>query len=150
MLTLFLYGPRMATASVQKSGESMLGELHTYVKLLLLRRGRQYGDKLSYEELDGVEALDNLGNDEESFKNVPLGNLDEDSVRRAFLDRLSEVVSSMKGGRHVVASSMFYWPDKVKVFIAINSGFTQGNRLSKLLDTLSTALRDIAIRPSKL
>lgn len=137
----------METDTGQTSAESALKELHSYAKLLFLRSGRQFEDKTAYQELEGQISPDVSGNDGDSTKNVPFGNLDMDHLRRKFLDRLSEAVSSMKGGRHVVASHMFYWPDKAKVFVAINSGITQGDAVSEFLDNLCTNLKDIAATP---
>ncbi|KAI8710842.1 hypothetical protein NCS52_01526900 [Fusarium sp. LHS14.1] len=137
----------METDTGRSSVESALKELHAYAKLLFLRSGRQFEDKTSYRELEDEVSLDDSGNDGDSSKNVPLSNLDVNLLRREFLDRLSETVSSTKGGRHVVASHMFYWPDKVKVFIAINLGFAEGDVLSKFLGNLCTALKEIAAVP---
>jgi hypothetical protein len=140
----------METDTGQSSAESALKELHAYAKLLFLRSGRQFEDKTSYRELEGEVSSDEPGNDGVSSKNIPLGNLDVDRLCREFLDRLSETASSTKGGRHVVASHMFYWPDKVKVFIAINSGFAEGDALSKFLGNLCTALKAIAAAPGSI
>lgn len=138
----------METVIGQNSARPALSELHAYAKLLFLRRGRQYEDKLSYRELEGEEPLEEPGDEGDSSKNTPLGNhLDVDRLRREFLDRLSETVSSTKGGRYVVASSMFYWPDSVKIFVAINSGFIEGDGLSHFLGSLCTALKEIAALP---
>ena len=86
-----------------------------------------FEDKTKYAELDGDESLAEAEYGSDSARNTALGDLDLDRLRRHFLDRLSEAVSSTKGGRHVVASRMFYWPDKVKVFIAANTGLTSGS-----------------------
>lgn len=137
----------METDTGQISAEAALKELHAYAKLLFLRNGRQYEDKTSYREFEGEVSPDENANDGVSSRNVPLGDHDVDRLRREFLDRLSEAVSSMKRGRHVVASHMFYWPDKVKVFIAINLGFAEGDALSKFLGNLFTALKAIAAAP---
>ncbi|KAM0493886.1 hypothetical protein ACHAP8_008909 [Fusarium lateritium] len=126
----------MNTDKDRISMESTLKELHAYAKLLFLRSGRQFEDKALYQELGETSSLDESINDSSSSKNVSLGNLDTDHLRRKFLDRLAETVSSAKGGGHVVATYMFYWPDKVKVFVAINSGFTEGDALSMFLDNL--------------
>ncbi|KAL6918911.1 hypothetical protein FSST1_002937 [Fusarium sambucinum] len=134
----------MNTDKDRISMESTLKELHAYAKLLFLRSGRQFEDKALYQELGETSSLDESINDSSSSKNVSLGNLDTDHLRRKFLDRLAETVSSAKGGGHVVATYMFYWPDKVKVFVAINSGFTEGDALSMFLDNLCTLLRVIA------
>ena len=124
-----------------------LKELHAYAKLLCLRDGRQFKDKTFYEEVEDEVSSNDSGNDDRSSKNVPLGHLDTDHLRRRFLDRLSEIVSPMKGGRHIVASYMFYWPAKVKVFLAINSGFVEGDAVSIFLDSLCKSLKDIAMAP---
>lgn len=139
----------METDTARISAES-LKELHAFAKLLFLRNGRQFEDKTSYQEFEGEASPDESGSDGVSSKNILLGDLDVDHLRRDFLDRLSEVVSSTKGGRHVVASHMFYWPDKVKVFIAINLGFAEGDTLSKFLDNLCTALKAIAAAPGSI
>ena len=124
-----------------------LKELHAYAKLLYLRDGRQFKDKTLYEEAEDEVSSNDSGNDDSSSKNVPLGSLDTGHLRRRFLDRLSEIVSPMKGGRHVVASYMFYWPDKVKVFLAINSGFVEGDAVSTSLDRWCKSLKGIALAP---
>jgi hypothetical protein len=140
----------MDTDTERILAESTLKELHAYAKLLYLRSGRQFEEKAPYQEHADVIPLEETTNDSNSLKNVLLGNLDTDLLRRKFLDRLSETVSSMKGGRHVVASYMVYWPDKVKVFVAINMGFAEGEALSKFLDTLCISLRDIAAAPGSI
>lgn len=140
----------METDTGQKSADYSLKELHAYAKLLFLRNGRQFEDKASYRDLEGEVSIDETGNDGDSLKNNYLGDLDEARLRREFLDRLSETVSSAKGGRHVVASHMFYWPDKTKVFVAMNSGFAEGDALSGFLGNLCTALKDIAAAPGSI
>ncbi|KAJ4098326.1 hypothetical protein NW756_002910 [Fusarium oxysporum] len=137
----------MDTDTERISVESTLKELHAYAKLLFLRSGRQFEDKASYQEIEEEVSLDESSNDGNSSKNVPLGNLDTDHLGRKFLDGLSETVSSRRGGRYVIASYMFYWPDKVKVFVAMNSGFAEGDALSKFLDNLCTSLKGIAAAP---
>ncbi|KAF4331590.1 hypothetical protein FBEOM_14658 [Fusarium beomiforme] len=134
----------MATDTERFSAESTLKELHAYAKLLFLRSGRQLEEKVPYQENEDEVSQDESANDGNSLINVPLSNLDTDLLRRRFLDRLSETVSSTKGGRHVVASYMVYWPDKVKVFVAINSKFSDGDALPKFLDNLCISLREIA------
>lgn len=133
----------MDTDTGQSPAQSALKELHAYAKLLFLRSGRQFEDKTSYKGLEAEVPPDESMDGDESIKNMSLGNLDVDRLRREFLDRLSETISSAKGGRHVVASHMFYWPDKIKVFVAINSGGSKGDALSEL-DSLSTALNAIS------
>ncbi|KAF5719332.1 zf-mynd domain-containing protein [Fusarium globosum] len=137
----------MDTDTQHISAESTLKELHAYAKLLFLRSGRQFEDRVLYQELEEELSLDESSTDGKSSKNVPLGNLDTDRLGREFLDRLSETISAKKGGRHVVASYMFYWPDKVKVLIAINLGFAEGDVLSKFLDNLCISLKGIAVAP---
>ncbi|KAG4262826.1 hypothetical protein FPRO03_10189 [Fusarium proliferatum] len=137
----------MDTDTQHISAESTLKELHAYAKLLFLRSGRQFEDKVLYQELEEELSLDESSTDGKSSKNAPLGNLDTDRLGREFLDRLSETISAKKGGRHVVASYMFYWPDKVKVLIAINLGFAEGDVLSKFLDNLCISLKGIAVAP---
>jgi hypothetical protein len=139
----------METNTGRISAES-LKELHAYAKLLFLRNGRQFQGKTSYQEFEGEASPDEFGSDGVSSKNILLGDLDVDHLRRDFLDRLSEVVSSTKGVLHVVASHMFYWPDKVKVFIAINLGFAEGDTLSKFLGNLCTVLKAIAAAPGSI
>jgi hypothetical protein len=42
---------------------------------------------------------------------------------------------------------MFYWADKVKVFVAISLGFAEDDALSSFLGNLCTALKEIAATP---
>ena len=125
-------------------------EIHAYAKLLYLRSGRQFEDKTAYPELQGDVTVCDDGDDSNSVVNVALGDLDLDRLRRNFLDRLSETVSPKNGGRHVVASRMFYWPDQVKVFIAINSGFDESNSLLNFLSSLHISLKEIAAAPGSI
>lgn len=134
----------METDEGQTSAESALRELHAYTKLLFLRSGRQFEDRTPHRELESEVFPDKSGHDGDSSKNTPLGNLDMDCLRQEFLDRLSEAVSSTKNGRYVVASHMFYRPDKAKVFVAINTGFAQGDAVYKFLGDLCTILKAIA------
>ncbi|KZL81781.1 zf-mynd domain-containing protein, partial [Colletotrichum incanum] len=126
------------------SAELALKELHAYSFSEVVA---QFEDKTSYRELEGEVSPNESRDDGNSCKNIPLGDLDVDRLRREFLDRLSETVSSTKGGRHAVASHMFYWPNNAKVFVAINSGLAEGDALSEFLGNLCTALKDIAAAP---
>lgn len=137
----------METDTGHSSAESASKELHAYAKLLFLRSGCQLEDKTSYRELQSELSSDEPTNDGDSFKNLSLGDLDVDRLRREFLDRLSETVSSAKGGRHVVVIHMLYWPDKVKTFVAMISGASEGDAPSEFLGNLCAALKNIAAAP---
>ncbi len=134
----------MKTNTEQNSAESALKELHIYVKLLFLYNSYQFENKTLYREFEDEISPDESKNDSISFKNIPFDNLNIDRLHREFLDRLSETVSPTKGSRHIVVNHIFYWPDKIKVFVTINLKFTEGNILSKFLNNLYTTLKDIA------
>ena len=127
-----------------------------YVKLLLLKSGRQIEEPSDLTEIveEQAESLD-LQNSDSIDVNI-LSMCDEDKLKRAFLDRLSELVANEKGGDHVSSSLMVEWPDRVEILVAKNNGFKEKNNQNdpkknikkdhsvEILETIQSSLREIS------
>ncbi|SPO03132.1 uncharacterized protein DNG_05814 [Cephalotrichum gorgonifer] len=126
--------------------DSGLAKLHAYAKLAHLRRGRQVEEPTIYGALDlETSAYEGGVKEADSIANCMPGDIDQDGLRREFLDRSSEYLSGTRGGRHVIATLMICWPDRVKILVAKNSGFTNADR--ELLNKTETSLRQMAATP---
>jgi hypothetical protein len=113
-------------------------------KLLRLRyHGQVEGPRRFDEKQQNAEIEDDFVLDElESDKAALLTNFDHDRLRRAFLDRLAELVANEKGGRHVSATMMVSGPDTVGIFVARNSTFRTKDL--RFLEQIEEQLRLIA------
>ncbi|KAL6908675.1 hypothetical protein GGI43DRAFT_379518 [Trichoderma evansii] len=89
-------------------------------------------------ELDKLDDADSVNANE-----FPL--FDERKLKRAFLDRLSELIANEKGGLHVSSSLMIEWPDRVDILVARNNGFKEGDVTLRMLETIASSLRDISM-----
>ncbi|KAI5924399.1 hypothetical protein F4810DRAFT_141484 [Camillea tinctor] len=117
-----------------------------YTKLLSLRHGGQASDPVTFEphdeDLDVVEPPD----DNDSVVGQQLTSHDENEIKRAFLDRLSEVLSSAKGGLHVAAALMVQSPDRIEISVAKNRGIKPKDK--EFTEVFEKVLRKIPnIRP---
>lgn len=125
-----------------------------YVKLLLLKSCRQIEEPSDLTEIveEQAKPLD-LQKSDSIDVNI-LSVCDEDKLKSAFLDRLSELVANDKGGDHVSSSLMVEWPDRVEILVAKNTGFKKNNQNDpkknikkdhsvKILATIQASLRDI-------
>lgn len=125
---------------------SGLAKLHAYAKLVHLRRGRQIEEPTTNDELNlEASAYENEVEESGSMVNCIPGGANQDGLRREFLDRFSECLSGRKGGRHVIATLMICWPDRVKILVAKNSGLTKAD--CELLNKIETSLGQIATTP---
>ncbi|KAJ5560362.1 hypothetical protein N7513_002761 [Penicillium frequentans] len=104
-----------------------------YVKLLLLKRDL-LGEQTELSDLESTDSVD---------VNI-LSQFDEDKLKRALLDRLSELVANEKGGHHILASLMIEWPDKVDILVAKNSGLTKKGLSAEMLQKIESSLRRIS------
>lgn len=66
----------------------------------------------------------------------------EDRMKRAFLDRLAELVANDKGGPHVSATMMIEWPDRAVVLVAKNIGIDKD--LATFLAELEAIIRKLS------
>lgn len=115
-----------------------------YVKLLLLKRGRQIKEAFDFTDLLGEQTeLSDLESTDSVDVNI-LSQFDEDKLKRALLDRLSELVANEKGGHHILASLMIEWPDKVDILVAKNSGLTKKGLSAEMLQKIESSLRRIS------
>lgn len=125
-----------------------------YVKLLLLKSCRQIEEPSDLTEIveEQAKPLD-LQKSDSIDVNI-LSVCDEDKLKSAFLDRLSELVANDKGGDHVSSSLMVEWPDRVEILVAKNTGFKKNNQNDpkknikkdhsvEILATIQASLRDI-------
>ncbi|KAJ5557175.1 hypothetical protein N7494_001090 [Penicillium frequentans] len=117
-----------------------------YVKLLLLKRGRQIEEAFDFTDLLGEQTeVSDLESTDSVDVNI-LSQFDEDKLKRALLDRLSELVANKKGkgGHHVSASLMIEWPDKVDILVAKNTGLTKKGLSAEMLQKIESSLRSIS------
>lgn len=115
-----------------------------YVKLLFLKSGRQIEEAFDFADfLVDQSELSDLESTDSVDVNI-LSRFDEDKLKRAFLDRLSELVANEKGGYHVSASLMIEWPDKVDILVAKNTGLTEKGSSAEMLQKIESSLRSIS------
>ncbi|KAK3375576.1 hypothetical protein B0T24DRAFT_616552 [Lasiosphaeria ovina] len=116
-----------------------------YTKLLRLRNGGQVEESSDFSERpdDDIELAD-PSDGTESVRVRNLSHVDNSRLKRTFLDRLSELVANSKGGHHVSAALMVEWPDRVDVLVARNSGFKPDDPSVRMLERLSSELREIS------
>ncbi|KAK0735080.1 hypothetical protein B0T26DRAFT_690770 [Lasiosphaeria miniovina] len=128
-------------------GQSGLNKsrFEAYTKLLRLRNGGQVEESSDFSERpdDDIELTD-PSDGTESLRVHNLSHVDNSRLKRAFLDRLSELVANSKGGHHVSAALMVEWPDRVDVLVARNSGFKPDDPSVRMLERLSSGLREIS------
>lgn len=119
-----------------------------YAKLLRLRSGGQAEppeDSLAFLT-DDDEGPDAGEDDDDSIAPAALFDGHEDRMKRAFLDRLAELVANEKGGPHVSATLMVEWPDRVVVLVAKNTGIDRD--LATFLASLEVLIRRVAMSGS--
>lgn len=134
-------------------GETPLWELpgldrsrfEAYTKLLRLRNGGQIEEPANFTQLPDEDEAESASLDgHESVCLNPVSQFDDSRLKRAFLDRLSELVANEKGGYHVSASLMFEWRDRVEILVGKNTGFRGSDPGLFLLETIESSLRYIA------
>ena len=114
-----------------------------YAKLLSLRNGGQVEDLSEMDDI--IDDPSAIPNDDESVRANPADSgATATKLKRAFLDRLSELMANAKGGYHVSASLMIEWPDHVDVLVARNNGIKLGDPAVQVLETISTVLQQVA------
>ncbi len=117
-------------------------------KLLRLRYHGQIEAPIRFDELQlndaaEVEAIYHSNNDDaDSAKALTITNFGTSDLQRAFLDRLAELVSNEKGGRHVAATLLVTNHGGPSVFVAKNSKFRQKDQ--EFLRKTETLMRLIA------
>lgn len=121
-----------------------MSRFEAYAKLLLLKNGRQIEDAWDFTEIIGEQTEFIHLDGTESVNVDVLSGFRDDELKRAFLDRLSELVANEKGGRHVSSSLMVEWPDRVDVLVARNTGLKNRASTVKILETIGLHLRDIS------
>ncbi|KUI65363.1 hypothetical protein VM1G_11265 [Cytospora mali] len=116
-----------------------------YTKLLRVRSGGQVEEVNNFDEFSvsgyDIHDLD----DDDTLHPATLCGSGETKVKRAFLDRLSELVANKKGGHYTSASMMIEWPDKVDVLVAKNSGIGETTPTWNFLRGLEANLRKLAL-----
>lgn len=115
-----------------------------YAKLLRLKTGGQVEKASNFSQMPDEELESDTLNDADSVKANAISIFDERKLKRAFLDRLSELVANEKGGYHVSSSLMIEWPDRVDILVARNNGFRGADATLRMLDTVESSLRDIS------
>lgn len=115
-----------------------------YAKLLRLKNGGQIKEASNFSEMPDEETELDKPDDTDSVNVNEFLLFDKRKLKRAFLDRLSELVANEKGGHHVSSSLMIEWPDRVDVLVAKNNGFRKGDGTICMLETIASSLRDIS------
>ncbi|EHK41056.1 hypothetical protein TRIATDRAFT_321317 [Trichoderma atroviride IMI 206040] len=115
-----------------------------YAKLLRLKNGGQIEEASNFSEMLDEEMEPDELDDAGSVDANEFLSFDEGKLKRAFLDRLSELTANEKGGYHVSSSLMIEWPDRVDILVAKNNGFSKGGATLRILETIASSLRDIA------
>ncbi|KAM0514881.1 hypothetical protein ACHAPE_006557 [Trichoderma viride] len=115
-----------------------------YAKLLRLKNGGQIEEASNFSEMLDEEIGSDKLDDAETIDTNEFLLFDERKLKRAFLDRLSELTANEKGGHHVSSSLMLEWPDRVDILVAKNNGFRKGGATLRILETIASSLRDIA------
>lgn len=102
-----------------------------YAKLLRLRNGGQIEEASDFSERpdEPTDIEESESTDSVDAKTLPWS--DDNKLKRAFLDRLSELVANQKGGYHVSSALMIEWPDRVDVLVAKNSRLEEGDPMLK-------------------
>lgn len=115
-----------------------------FTKLLLLKSGRQVEEASDFIDIPS-EAIET--SDLESIDSVNvniLSQFNEDKLKRAFLDRISELVANEKGGEHVASSLMIEWPDRVHILVSRNAGHKDCASNIEMLEVIASNLRKIS------
>ncbi|KAI1653870.1 hypothetical protein F4813DRAFT_382999 [Daldinia decipiens] len=99
-----------------------------YTKILSLRNGGQADDAITSDACKAGPDMTELPEDDDSITGQPLTNFDDDKLKRAFLDRLSEILSHTKGGYQVAAALMTENLGVPEVTVAKNSGLKQTDK----------------------
>ncbi|KAK0666022.1 hypothetical protein QBC41DRAFT_157052 [Cercophora samala] len=115
-----------------------------YARLLKLRNGGQAEEPSDFANLPDAELDTTEGEDCESTKTHVATATEDGRLKRAVLDRLSELVANAKGGQHVSATLMLEWPDRVHLLVARNSGFKEKDQSRDMLERLARNLREVA------
>lgn len=127
-------------------------KFRAYTTLLQLRCGSQedphWASKLIVSD-DNAEAFDNQDdNDADTVTAQQISDFDETTLKKAFLDRLAELTSSIRKGRHVAATLLLQTDEDFTVFVAKNNGFN-GTDL-KFRENMQKCLRNISHTESEL
>ncbi|KAL7803693.1 hypothetical protein V8C44DRAFT_343588 [Trichoderma aethiopicum] len=115
-----------------------------YAKLLRLKTGGQVEEASNFSQMPDEELESDTLDDADSVNADAFSMFDEKKLKRALLDRLSELVANEKGGYHVSSSLMIEWPDRVDILVARNNGFREADATLRMLDTIASSLRDIS------
>jgi hypothetical protein len=115
-----------------------------FTKLLLLKSGRQVEEASEFIDIPSEETESSDLQSVDSVNLDLLSRFNEDKLKRAFLDRISELVANEKGGHHVSSSLMIEWPDKVDVLVSRNAGLKKNASNVEMLGIIALSLRRIS------
>lgn len=115
-----------------------------FTKLLLLKSGRQVEEASSFIDMPNEETVTSELKSNDSVNVNILSQFNEDKLKRAFLDRLSELIANEKGGPHVSSSLMIEWPDRVDILVSRNAGLKKYASNVEILEIIASSLRRIS------
>ncbi|KAL2867334.1 uncharacterized protein BJX67DRAFT_381048 [Aspergillus lucknowensis] len=118
-------------------------KFRAYTALLHLRNGGQ-GDPDWEAELarNDMESAGEQGDDGETAIAQGLSDFDEPRLKRALLDRIAELVSNIRNGKHVAATMLVEAQERCTVFVSKNNGFDRSDK--QFLKALESSLREIS------
>lgn len=99
-----------------------------YTKILSLRNSGQADDAITFDAYEVGPDMIEPAKDDDSITGQPLTNFDNDKLKRAFLDRLSEILSHTRGGYQVAAALMIENLGVPEIVVAKNSGLKQTDK----------------------
>ncbi|KAI1501064.1 hypothetical protein F5X99DRAFT_383772 [Biscogniauxia marginata] len=114
-----------------------------YTKILNLRYGGQASDPTTFDPDDQEPDTIDPPGDGDSVAGQQLTHFGEDKLKRAILDRLSEVLSSKRGGHQVAAALMTEIAGTIEITVAKNGGMKQKDKV--FTERLEQILRKIAV-----
>ncbi len=115
-----------------------------FTKLLLLKSGRQVEEASSFIDIPSDETETSELKSIDSVSVNILSQFNEDKLKRAFLDRISELVANQKGDPHVSSSLMIEWPDRVDILVSRNAGLKKYVSNVEILEIIASNLRRIS------
>ncbi|KAK0762955.1 hypothetical protein N5P37_004481 [Trichoderma harzianum] len=138
------YHPKMSSSFPWGIDGLDKSRFEAYAKLLRLKNGGQIEEASNFSEILDEDIELEKSDDTDSVNANAFLSFDERKMKRAFLDRLSELIANEKGGHHVSSSLMIAWPDRVDILVARNNGFREGDVTLRMLETIASSLRDIS------
>ena len=119
-------------------------QIRSFHKTPSLEEWRQVEEASSFIDISSEETETSELRSIDSVSVNILSQFNEDKLKRAFLDRISELVANQKGGPHVSSSLMIEWPDRVDILVSRNAGLKKYVSNVEILEIIASNLRRIS------